>query len=338
MKSDSRTGTAEAGARPLLVFGCVLDGVGGCRLIEWDEVQDWAPAQAEEVLWLHLDRTADGAADWIHKTLPASEATIDVLISNETRPRVFREGEGLVSILRGVNFNPGDEPEDMIAMQVWAEKSRVVTLRRRRLQTPRDVLARLLETGKGPKTAGDLVISLTKELVDKINSAIADMNDRIDELEADAADGRPEDLLGEIGGIRRTCLAFKRYLSPQYDALAQLQRDPPDWMSTANQNTIRETLDRLSRYLEDLDVSKESALVLQDDLNNRAATQMNRTMFVFSIIAAIFLPLGFVTGLLGINVGGMPGVNSSGAFWITVVVLAVIVGIEFMLFKLMKWL
>ena len=109
-------------------------------------------------------------------------------------------------------------------------------------------------------------------------------------------------------------------------------------MSHGNRNTIRETLDRLSRYLEDLDVSKESALVLQDDLNNRAATQMNRTMFVFSIIAAIFLPLGFVTGLLGINVGGMPGVDSGAAFWITVVILAVIVGIEFMLFRLMKWL
>ncbi|WP_439619845.1 zinc transporter ZntB [Hyphomonas sp.] len=338
MKADSRTSAEAADKHSLLVFGCVLDGTGGCRLVAWDDVQDWQPAHPEEVLWLHLDRTAEGAAEWIHRALPASEATIDVLISNETRPRVFREEDGLVCILRGVNFNPGDEPEDMIAMQVWAEKSRVVTLRRRRLQTPRDVLARLQETGNGPKTAGDLVISLTKELVDKINSAIVDMNERIDELEADAADARPDDLLDEIGGIRRTCLAFKRYLSPQYDALAQLQRDPPDWMSHGNRNTIRETLDRLSRYLEDLDVSKESALVLQDDLNNRAATQMNRTMFVFSIIAAIFLPLGFVTGLLGINVGGMPGVDSGAAFWITVVILAVIVGIEFMLFRLMKWL
>ena len=313
MTVEILTDAAQPDTRPLLVFGCVLDGAGGCRMIAWEAVQDWQPAHDGEVLWLHLDRTAEGAADWMRKVLPASEATIDVLISNETRPRVFREGDGLVGVLRGINFNPGDEPEDMIAMQVWAEKSRVVTLRRRRLQTPRDVLARLQETGTGPKTAGDLVISLTRELVGKINSAIADMNERIDELEADAADAKHEDLLGEIGRIRRTCLAFKRYLSPQYEALLQLQRDPPDWMS-------------------------ESALVLQDDLNNRAATEMNRTMFVFSIIAAIFLPLGFVTGLLGINVGGMPGVNSAGAFWITVVILAVIVGIEFMLFKLMKWL
>lgn len=338
MTVEILTDAAQPDTRPLLVFGCVLDGAGGCRMIAWEAVQDWQPAHDGEVLWLHLDRTAEGAADWMRKVLPASEATIDVLISNETRPRVFREGDGLVGVLRGINFNPGDEPEDMIAMQVWAEKTRVVTLRRRRLQTPRDVLARLQETGTGPKTAGDLVISLTRELVGKINSAIADMNERIDELEADAADAKPEDLLGEIGRIRRTCLAFKRYLSPQYEALLQLQRDPPDWMSVSNRNTIRETLDRLSRYLEDLDVSKESALVLQDDLNNRAATEMNRTMFVFSIIAAIFLPLGFLTGLFGINVGGMPLINSDIGFAVVAGGSAAIGILVLLVFRVLRWL
>ncbi|KCZ92724.1 hypothetical protein HJO_07212 [Hyphomonas johnsonii MHS-2] len=320
-----------------MVFGCVLDGAGGCRMLDWQEAQAWTPLHATDVLWLHMDRTVPGVSEWLHAALPASDATMDVLISNETRPRVFREGDGLINILRGVNFNPGDVPEDMIAMQVWAEKNRVITLRRRRLQTPRDVLASLQDAGTGPRTAGDLVMALTRELIGKITQAIVAMNDRIDELEADAAAATPKTLVEEIGGIRRTCLAFKRYLSPQYDALLQLQRDPPDWMSASNRNMVREMLDRLTRNLEDLDVSKESALVLQDDLNNRAASEMNRTMFIFSIIAAIFLPLGFVTGLLGINVGGMPGVDSSGAFWITVAILAVLVGLEFLLFKLMKW-
>ena len=112
MATPTGNGTTQTEARPLMVFGCVLDGAGGCRAIGWDAVQDWHPASEKEVLWLHLDRTADGAAEWMHKALPASEATIEVLLSNETRPRVFREGEGLVCVLRGVNFNPGDEPAD----------------------------------------------------------------------------------------------------------------------------------------------------------------------------------------------------------------------------------
>lgn len=320
-----------------LVFGCLLDGAGGCEMIDWARAESWTPANETEVLWLHMDRTVAGVPDWMRSRLSASRATVDVLISNETRPRVFREEEGLISILRGINFNSGNQPEDMIAMQIWSEKQRVITLRRRRLQTPRDVLERLTDYKDGPRTAGDLVMTLTEALVAKMNTAIVDMNERIDELEATALEVEPDELLDEISHIRRTCLAFKRYMSPQYDALLHLKAEPPEWFSTENLKTIRETLDRLTRYLEDLDVSKESALVLQDDLNNRAAAEMNKTMFIFSIIAAIFLPLGFVTGLLGINVGGMPGVDSGMAFWITVVLLAVIVGVEFLLFKLMKW-
>ena len=37
-------------------------------------------------------------------------------------------------------------------------------------------------------------------------------------------------------------------------------------------------------------------------------------MYVLSVVAAIFLPLGFLTGLLGMNVGGLPGVESPYGF------------------------
>ena len=320
-----------------LVFGCVLDGRGGCRRVTWDEIGGWRPAAPGEVLWLHLDRTAPEIRDWLQTEISPSEATLDLLVSNETRPRAFRESERLITVLRGINFNPGAEPEDMIALQIVAETQRVISLRRRRLQTPWDVLAEL-EAEKGPRTAGDLLTSIIEQLVTKMNHSIVDMNDRIDEMEAESRTTNPDELLEGIADIRRNCLALKRYMSPQHEALVEIQRAAPDWMSGVNRDDIRETIDRLRRYLEDLDVSKESALVLQDDLNNRAANRMNRTMYNLSIVAAIFLPLSFVTGLLGINVGGMPGVNSDLAFWITVGLLIVLLGLQFWIFRKLKWL
>ena len=46
----------------------------------------------------------------------------------------------------------------------------------------------------------------------------------------------------------------------------------------------------------------------------RRGEEMNQRLFVLAIISAVFLPLGFLTGLFGVNVGGMPGVDSSVAF------------------------
>lgn len=320
-----------------LVFGCILNGQGGCRRIGWDEAGKWRPTLAGEVLWLHLDRTHPHTRDWLQSHIDPSESALDLLVSNETRPRAFLDRNRLITVLRGINFNPGAEPEDMIAMQIVADDHRLVSLRRRRLQTPRDVLSDL-EAGAGPKTAGDLLTELIERLVSKMNHSIVDMNLRIDEMEAESRETSPGELLEDITDIRRNCLALKRFMSPQHEALMEIQRVGPQWMSEANRENIRETIDRLRRYLEDLDVSKESALVLQDDLNNRAANRMNRTMYSLSIVAAIFLPLSFVTGLLGINVGGMPGVDSHFAFWITVGLLVVLLGLQFWIFRKLKWL
>ena len=286
---------------------------------------------------MHFDRTEKSVAGWLKTGLDLPEATIELLTSNETRPRAFQEEGALVTTLRGVNFNPGAKPEDMIAIQVWADATRVITLRRRRLQTPRDILA-TLEAGLGPKTSGELVTELMEQLVAKMNHAIVDMNNRIDKLEDVDLDDNVERALSEIAAIRRNCLALKRYMSPQHEALTAIGRDTPGWMSANNRRDVRETIDRLQRYLEDLDVSKESALLIQDDLNNRAANQSNRTMYMLSIIAAIFLPLSFITGLLGINVGGMPGVNSTSAFWITVVAMLLLLGLQLYIFRRLKWL
>jgi len=320
-----------------LLFARVLDGAGGARTIGWDEAAAWQPGAGGETLWVHLDRTVAGVADWLKTGLGIPEQTAAVLISNDTRPRAFAEGASLVTVLRGINLNPGSEPEDMVATQIWSDGHRVVSLRRRRLQTPRDVAA-LLDEGRGPHTAGDLLAKLLEQLVAKMNHSIVAMNGRIDQLEDAPPGGDDRAALAEITAIRRQCLALKRFMSPQHEALQQICAAPPPWLTAANCRDVHETIERLRRYLDDLDVSKESAIVLQDDLNNRAQNQSNRTMYMLSIVAAIFLPLSFITGLLGINVGGMPGVESRDAFWVTVAALVVLFAIQVWVFRKIKWL
>ena len=320
-----------------MIFARVLDGTGGARAIDWEEASQWHPADPSETLWLHLDRTVESVDDWLRDELGISEATVEALVSNQTRPRAFREGDTLVTLLRGINFNPNAEPEDMVSLQIWAKSDRVISLRRRILQAPRDVLEQL-HRGAGPKNAGDLLTEIIEQLVAKMGGSIIDMNDRIDELEEEEDDLDVEEALDVIATIRRNCLSLKRHMAPQHEALTQIARAPPAWMSDANAGDIREIIDRLKGYLEELDVSKESVLVLQDDINNRAANQSSHTMYMLSIVAAIFLPLSFVTGLLGINVGGVPGVNDHDAFLVTVAILLAILGVQLMIFRKLRWL
>ncbi len=320
-----------------LLFGRVLDGKGGGRPIEWPEALQWQPGALGEVLWVHLNRTQPGVSELLQSELHIPRTTAELLVSDETRPRAFREGETLVSTLRGINFNPGADPEDMVSMQIWSDGKRLVSLRRQPLQTPRDTLA-LIDAGKGPHDAGALVTSLTEFMIIRMNRSIVGMNDQIDLLEAAESSGDTDKLLEKIAIIRRNCLGLQRHMGPQHEALELISRDAPEWFEEHDRREIAETIDRLRRYLDDINISKESAMVLQDELRARAAARSDRTNYLLTIIAAIFLPLGFVTGLLGINVGGMPGVENPNAFWIVVGMCFAVFAMQLLLFWKWKWL
>ncbi len=137
-----------------LLFACILDGKGSARFLGWDDIAKWT--EADGPLWVHLNNRHPKVAAWLKEhsglTLPTAEA----LLAEETRPRVFRGKRGLVAILRGVNLNKDANQEDMVAMRMWSEGKKVITLRHERMHTPRDILEQLIELETGPKTAPEL--------------------------------------------------------------------------------------------------------------------------------------------------------------------------------------
>ncbi|WP_245978652.1 zinc transporter ZntB [Aurantiacibacter xanthus] len=320
-----------------LLFARVLDGKGAGRAIDWDAAQVWQPDHEGEVIWLHLCRTCDGVTDYL-ESLGISEPTVELLVSDRTRPRAFREGATLVVTLRGINFNPGAEPEDMVSMQMWCDGTRLITLRRQPLQTPREVLAMIDDGDQGPTDCGALITELTEAMIARMSHAIIDMNDHIDLLEKrDIEDDDTDNVLSRISVIRRNCLGLKRHMGPQHEALETIARQAPPWFEDHDRREISESIDRLRRYLDDLDISKESAVVLQDEIRARALAGNERATYLLTIVAGIFLPLGFLTGLLGVNVGGMPGINNADAFWIVTGLCGVIVAVQLFLFWKWRW-
>ncbi|MEC7906745.1 MAG: CorA family divalent cation transporter [Verrucomicrobiota bacterium] len=77
--------------------------------------------------------------------------------------------------------------------------------------------------------------------------------------------------------------------------------------------------------------------VVKDELATALSDRTNKNLYILSVIAAIFLPLGFLTGMMGVNIGGMPGVESDNAFWIFGGFLAIVTGIQVLIFEWLKW-
>jgi zinc transporter len=319
-----------------LIFACRLDGEGSAKLLNWQAVEDWT--EEDGPIWLHLDRSSARVRKWLSTQSGLTQSTAEALLADETRPRIFHGKRGYIAILRGINLNPGAEPEEMVSLRIWSEGKRIITLRQRRLMTPRVVLHSLIETGNGPKSISEMFERLIFVLNERMSPVIAAFDEKLDDLETHLDPANANQQRRELSDIRQEAVLMRRYLAPQREALGSLQIDAPAWLEDTARAPLRETADRLTRYVEELDAARERSMIIKDDIANQLAESANRTLYVLAIISGIFLPLAFLTGLLGINIGGMPGVDNPSAFWLFCVMIVVLLVFELILFKRLKWL
>jgi len=318
-----------------LTHAYLLDGAGSARKLDWNEVERWHPSMGK--LWLHLLYTDPAVQDWMQNRCGLDTIITQALLTEETRPRVASIDDGLLIALRGVNLNPGSDPEDMVSIRLWADENWVISTHQRELLSTTDVVNKLIK-GKGPSDSAQLIVHLTDTLIGRMSDTVDNLEDQMAELEDNTLTANRAALRFELATLRRQTISLRRYLSPEREALSRLQVEQVSWFGDENRMRIREVSDRLIRHLEDIDAVRERAAVTHEELLSRASEQLNERMYVLSILSAIFLPLGFFTGLLGINVGGIPGAENPQAFIIFIAVLVAIVGFQIWLFRRKKWL
>lgn len=268
--------------------------------------------------WLHLDAGAPGFQDWADRRLPRIAAA--TLGQAETRPRCTIFEEGMAVNLRGVNLNPEGRTEDMVSLRVWVGERLVVTARLRRLMTM-DAIRDDCRAGRGPTSPGAFLARVAKGLTDRAEEAMADLEERTDAMEDQSLVEGQEVDFKEIVALQRAVIMIRRFSAPQREAISRLASLGQDAQSAgiesfAAEDHVRlsETANRAIRLVETLETLRERLMVIQTHVDARAAQRRERQGYVLSVAAAIFLPLGFLTGLFGVNVGGMPGTSSPAAF------------------------
>jgi len=286
-----------------LLSACQFDGKGGSTKIA---PEDLSSIKSTSNTWVHLQLDSEPAQEWLREESGLPSIAVEALFSAETRPRCTIMGGGLLVNLRGVNLNPGEEPEDMVSIRIYLDKDRIFSVRKRKLISVQDIRDGL-EVGKGPSNSIEFLLDIADRLLGRMGPIIADLDDGIDDLEEQVISKTNASLRGKLWQLRRQAISLRRYISPQRDALAKLVTERIDWIDTHANQRLREIADRITRYVENLDSARERAAIIQDELSTRLSEQMNRNMYVLSVIAGIFLPLTLITGLLGINVAGIPG-------------------------------
>ncbi|MEG2393306.1 MAG: CorA family divalent cation transporter, partial [Pseudomonas sp.] len=175
-------------------------------------------------------------------------------------------------------------------------------------------------------------------LTNKVQDLVAGLSEIVDsEEEKLDADERYTPEHGSVLQIRRRAAGLKRFLAPQRDIFAQLTRIKLAWFCDDDADYWNELHNSLTRYLEELELARERVGLVLEAEDRRLSLRMNRTMYRFGIITGIFLPMSFLTGLLGINVGGIPFSASPYGFMIACLLMVSVALGQWWLFRRLRW-
>lgn len=286
--------------------------------------------------WLHFDWSKPEARDFLENDPEIDPLVMKALLAPETRPRFNNFAGGIFLNLRGINPRPGMQQDEMISFRIWIEKDRLITLRRVRIESINDMILEM-QAGNVPASIEELVSRMASFLMRDIGQSLISLNDELDLIEEAALDGNDDNLRSRLAEARRQSIVLRRYLAPQRDALQR-------WLETLQDRNLpdvreyaRETHDAVLRYVEDLDAFRDKAGIVQDELLTRLSDKLNRNMYVLAILSVFFLPLSFVTGLLGVNVAGIPLAEASWGFGGLCLGLLLMAVAQFLAFKYLKW-
>lgn len=284
--------------------------------------------------WLHFDLTAPETAQWANAHLP--EIAARALLQTETRPRCDRLDDGLVLNLRGVNLNPGASPEDMVSLRLWVTGNAIVSARMRKVWAV-DEMRREAEAGRAPVNVGMFLHELIYGLTRRIEAVSLELEEETDDFEEiDVTSGQL--LASDLNHLRQTVTKMRRFVKPQREALSDLLEAEAPFLEAGSLRHLRESANRAQRALEELDATRDRLGLIMEHHQAHGANMMSRNGYLLSVIAAIFLPLGFLTGLFGVNIAGMPGIETPWAFAALTLGSAVLGLLLYSLFKMMRWL
>lgn len=281
------------------------------------KTHSFAPAEQSDadllpLEWVVLDGRDDEDRAWVDTQSRFDDAVKAVVSKPPTHNERLHLGAAIVLTLVRTDAASGDE---LAGLRIVIEARRVVTVCYGTDAIVEEALERQAR-GSAPAGIARVLALLVTALIKPLEPEITRLSDRIDALEDAAMNERDDDLGDQVVLLGRQVLSLRRYLVPMHDELSFLAINPDELPGNADPRNLRRAAESLARLVSSLNSSHNRVQLILSQLKSHVESRQSRSMHKLSLVATVFLPLGFITGLLGINVAGIPDSHDPLGFWV----------------------
>lgn len=272
------------------------------------------------VAWIDIDTSDPADRAWLASDDSFSAKTRDRLLEPAFVNRREVLEQGLFVSLRIRNVSQPGERDDPISLAILIGDDRVVTARSEAVRAIDDLRTRL-DDGKGPSSPLQFLAQIAVSLTEHLEGIIVAISKDTDDLEDQLLDENVPPEVEALNALRRRVYRARRQLASLRHVLMLVASDPSVDLNEWEHAALVKSSELVTRHLENLEDCRTRAQLLQDQFEGRLSASMSRSTYNLTIVATVFLPLTFITGLLGMNVAGIPEAHDPWGFWAVCILL-----------------
>ena len=321
----------EGGDREGLICGFVFRRDAAAVEIESTQAAEALIGQvADGFLWVHLNASRAGAEAWMRAHADLSDDFFAALHEGSRSTRIERDADALFAVINDVTFDFDFDASDVATLWISVRANLVVSARRQPLRAV-DRLRTAAKRGATLASSVALLDELLRDQADELQRITRKATERVDDIEDAVLQGHYEKHTSELARLRRLMVRLQRLLVPEPSALLRTLANPPGWVAADDMQRLRQASEEFAVVLRDVAAMQDRIKLMQEEAASRVADQNSRTLFTLTMVTVLALPINLVSGLFGMNVGGIPLSEHKGGFWIMVAVItALTIGIAWL--------
>jgi zinc transporter len=298
-----------------LICGFRLRENGNPEALDWDLAGD--PYRTfEGAVWLHFNLADVRAKKWIRACERIPARARDILLDMDPHIRLEALESGVAGVLGDLHYDFDGDPDRLGVIHLYVGVDLVVTARLHPLKVM-DQLRWELRSGMVVASTLRLVVQFVEDFTNILARVVVEQGEIVDKAEDDILKDRLLRDRRELGGVRRLLARLRRHINAQRSALTRAADRPFPWWNEKDTSEFRRAIDRLDRVAQDLESIQERARLLQEEIASRTGEATNQNLYIVSLLTAVFLPITLITGIFGMNVGGLPWVDDGNGFlWV----------------------
>jgi magnesium transporter len=283
-----------------------------------DEARIHDHLERDHFFWLDLHNPGAEELTRLHEIFGFHPLALEDTEHFGQRPKLDDYGDYIFLVFYGAWRHQAEDPDPLREVHLFVSGQYLVTVHRDPLP-PLDKQREQLD-GRLLHSEQFLLYRVLDALVDSFFPLLADMDDEIDDIEAAVVASPSDEQLQRLFALKRQLVAMRKVISPQrdlfatsVDRIAQLPGFELD-----ERDYFRDIYDHLIRISDLIDSYRDLLSGATDLYLSTVSNRQNDVMKQLTVIATIFLPLGFITGFFGQNFSYLVNheINSAWTFWV----------------------